>query len=156
MDIGSRLINLLSQQQLLYRQLNDLAQKQTNLVDGGDPEMLLRILGGRQRLIDRLAALDRELTPIRADWQRVADSLPPAQRQQAQDLVASVQEILSEILARDKRDTQALRDQQQKVATQIRSTAAGKRINQAYGQNHASAQSRYFDSRTADPHTTTP
>jgi hypothetical protein len=148
MDIGSRMINLLSQQQLLYRQLNELAQKQSDLVDGGDPEALLRILAGRQRLIDRLAALDRELRPIRADWQGVAESLPPVQRQQAQELVAGVQKILSEILDRDKRDTQALRDQQVKVAGQIRSTAAGKKMNQAYGARTAEPNSSYFDTQT--------
>ena len=79
-DIGGKLIELLTQQSLLYRQLQELAQKQTDLVNGSDPEMLLKILAARQRLIDRLAAVDRQLQPIRDDWTTVSQSLNPSQR----------------------------------------------------------------------------
>lgn len=98
MDIGSHLIHLLTQQRLLYRQLRELAQKQSGLVDGSNPEMLLRVLATRQRIIDRLRGLDRELKPIRDEWQQIAQSLPAPQRQKAQKLVEEVQEILSEII----------------------------------------------------------
>ena len=60
MDVGTKLIQLLSQQRLLYRQLKDLANKQSSLVDGRDPEMLLRVLASRQRLIDKLSVIDKE------------------------------------------------------------------------------------------------
>ena len=145
MDVGSKLIHMLSQQQLLYRQLRDLAAKQSTLVEGGDPEMILRILAGRQRLIDRLTALNRELEPIRTDWQNVMDSLPTSQRQEAQSLVASVQEILGEILASDERDTKTLQSQQQKIAGEIKGASVGKRVNRAYVQNVGGSQRRLFD-----------
>jgi hypothetical protein len=144
-DVGSRLIHLLTQQRLLYRQLQQLAAKQSELVDGNDPEMLLRLLGGRQRLIDRLAGIDRELEPIRRDWQEVAQALPAAQRDEALGLVASVQEILGEILARDERDTRTLQGQQQRVAGEIRGATTGKRMNQAYAQSAGTGQSRFLD-----------
>ena len=145
MDVGSKLIHLLSQQQLLYRQLRDLATKQSTLVEGGDPEMILRILAGRQRLIDRLTALNRELEPIRQDWQNVTESLPASQREEAQSLVESVQEILGEILASDERDTKTLYGQQQKIAGEIKEASVGKRVNRAYVQNGGAGQSRLFD-----------
>lgn len=145
MDVGNNLIQLLTQQRLLCRQLQSLAQKQSSLVDGSDPEMLLRVLAGRQRIIDRLTALDKELKPIRREWQQVALSLPAAQRAQAQQLVAQVQEILGEIITRDEKDSQSLSSQQQKAANEIKSTTVGKRMNQAYRQNYGAAQNRYFD-----------
>ena len=83
-DVGAHLIHLLTQQRLLYRQLRELAQKQSSLVDGSNPEMLLRVLAGRQRIIDRLGAMDRELRSIREQWQQIAKTLPESQRQQAQ------------------------------------------------------------------------
>lgn len=145
-DIGNKLIQLLTQQKFLYRQLKELTQKQTSLVDGHDPEMLLKILAGRQRLIDRLSLIDRELRPIRVDWQRVAASLPVSQREEAKSLIDSMQEILGEIIARDEVDTKTLHSQQQKVTTEIRSTTTGKRVNQAYSQvSGGSAGSQYFD-----------
>lgn len=147
MDVGSKLIHLLTQQQLLYRQLQQLAQKQSDLVDGSDPEMLLRVLAGRQRLINRLTAIDRELQPIRKDWQQVAQTLPVEQRQQAQELVAGVQKILAEILARDEQDTRRMSYHQQHVATEIRSATAGKKMHQAYTQTAPATGSRFFDTQ---------
>lgn len=132
MEVGSRLINLLNQQRLLYRQLQELAQKQSGLVNGSDPEMLLRVLAGRQRLIDRLTALDKELEPIRRDWQEIAQMIPPQQRQEAQSLVESVQEILGEIIARDETDSQTLGRQRERVAGEIRTATAGRRVNNLY------------------------
>lgn len=147
-DVGSKLIHLLNQQRLLYCQLKELAQKQSSLVDGHDPEMLLRILAGRQRLIDRLAMIDRELAPIRSDWQRIAESLPVGQRKEAQELVAGVQAILGEILASDQQDAQAMSQQQQRVADELQTTVRGKRVNQAYAQAGAGGQSRYLDTQS--------
>ena len=146
--LGSKLIQLLSQQQLLYRKLKELAQKQSTLVDGDDPEMLLRVLSGRQRLIDRLAIIDCDLKPIRSDWKRVSGSLPFEQKEQAQELIDNVQQILGEILAQDEKDSKTLYKHQQKVAKEIRTTAAGKQMNQAYGQNSNSVQRRIFDIRS--------
>ncbi len=145
-DVGSKLIHLLSQQRLLYRQLRELAQKQSSLVTGENPEMLLRVLAGRQRIIDRLSSIDKELRPIRDEWQKIAMNLPQTQRAEAQRLVAEVQEILGEIIARDEKDSQAMSDNQQQVASEIKATSSGKRVNQAYTQKPSQAvQSRFFD-----------
>ena len=144
-DGGVHLIDWLTQQRLLYRQLRELAQKQSSLVDGSNPEMLLRVLAGRQRIIDRLGAIDRELKPIREQWQHIAKTLPALQRQEAQQLIEEVQEILGEILARDEKDSHVLSSRQQQVASEIRTTTTGKRMHQAYGQNKASGQSKYLD-----------
>lgn len=144
-DVGGKLIHLLSQQRMLYRQLKELTQKQSSLVDGNDPETLLRVLAGRQRLINKLSSIDRELEPIRSDWQRIAGSLPPEQREQAQELVAQVQEILGEILASDAKDSKALQDHQQKVRREIQGATKGKQMNRAYAQSGAQDESRYLD-----------
>ena len=149
MEVGSRLIHLLTQQQLLYRQLQELARKQSDLVDGKDPETLLRVLAGRQRLIDRLSAIDRELRPIRRDWQEIARSLPADQRERAQELVSSVQEILAEILARDARDTQKLSNQHEEVGGALRVATAGKRVHHAYARaGTAEENHRYLDTQS--------
>ena len=145
MDIGSHLIHLLTQQRLLYRQLQELAQKQSSLVDGGNPEMLLRVLAARQRIIDRLGSIDRQLKPIRQQWQQIAGSLPAPQRQKTQKLVAEVQQILGAIIARDEKDTQILSHQQQQVAEKIQRRAAGKRMEQAYLQNNEQSRKSYLD-----------
>ena len=119
------------------------------MVDGKNPEMLLRVLADRQRLVDRLTKVDRELEPIRNDWREISQSLPPVQRQQVQHLISNTQEILAAILAQDERDTKTLGQQQQVVAREIRGASSGKRINQAYSQDRTTGgQSRYLDTHT--------
>ena len=144
-DVGGKLIHLLTQQRLLYRQLKELAQKQSSLVDGNDPETLLRVLAARQRLINKLSSIDRELQPIRSDWQRIAGALPGEQREQAQELVAQVQEILGEILASDAKDSEALQGHQAKVRREIQGATKGKQMNRAYAQSGVVSESRYLD-----------
>ena len=144
-DVGGKLIHLLTQQRLLYRQLKELAQKQSSLVDGNDPETLLRVLASRQRLIDKLSSIDRELRPIRANWQEIAGALPPEQREQALELVDQVQAILGEILASDAKDGEVLQGHQQKVRRQIQGAMKGKQMNRAYAQSGVVNESRYLD-----------
>lgn len=148
LDVGDRLIQLLTQQRLLYRQLQDLARKQHLLVDGKDPEGLLRLLAGRQRLIDRLSAIDRQLEPIRQDWQQVAATLPAQQREEALALVAQVKEILGDIVHRDQEDSGALAHARDDVGHELRLASKGKRVNRAY-QQYGNAPRRLFDSRGA-------
>ena len=151
MDVGSRLIHLLSQQQLFYRQLRDLAHKQTDLVANGDGETLLHVLSGRQRLIDRLTEIGRELEPLRADWERIAELLPESQRKQAQDMIKDVREILGQIIECDARDTEALYQQKERIADDIRSASVGKRMNQAYNayqRNDPNNQSCFLDTQS--------
>ena len=144
-NIGSDLIKHLTQQRMLYLQLKELAQKQHSLVDGSNPEMLLKVLAGRQRLIDRLTTINRQLKPIRDEWQKVAQKMPQTQRQQAQELVKSVQDILGDIIEGDAQDTKSLQQQKHEIGNEIRSTTVGKHMHQAYAQNAARPQSRFFD-----------
>jgi len=145
LDIGVRLIELLTQQSVLYRQLRELSQKQTSLVDGSDPEALLKILAGRQRLIDKLKVITGELAPIRSDWQRISSGLAPAQKQEVGRLVLEVQNTLQDILSRDEKDSQKLSDSKGQVFKEIQGVSAGKILNRKYGQPSGSGQSRYLD-----------
>ena len=145
---GDKLIELLTRQYFLYGQLRELAQKQRHLVDGRDPEMLLKILAARQRLIDQLMGVGKELAPIRAEWPKVATSLTPDERRETQRLIDSVREILSEIISHDEKDYKTLDTQKQKVAGEIRGTTAGQRMNQAYAQMAGPKQNRFIDTRS--------
>jgi len=148
MNVGKKMIQLLTQQQLLYRQLQELAGKQSAFVNSGNPEALLQVLASRQRLIDRLTNIDRELTPIRSDWKKISLLLPSQLRRQAQQLIVAVQEILGDIINRDKKDSEILSHQQKEVAANIRRTRKGKQMNQAYSQTASVGQSHYLDTRS--------
>jgi len=143
-----KLIELLSQQRCLYGQLQELARKQTELVDGRDPEMLLKVLGARQRLIDQLTTIDRELAPVRAAWSEISGELSQGQQLEVQHLIDDVQKILGEILSHDEKDCERLSHQKQEVAGEIRGAMAGKRVHQAYAPAVSVGQSRYLDTQS--------
>jgi hypothetical protein len=145
---ADRMIDLLTQQELLYRQLHQMSQRQTELVDGSRPELVLKVLAGRQRLIERLTELNGQLEPLRSEWTRIAQTLTEPQRQETQRLVTSVRQILSQIIERDEKDSQTLYQQKQVVASDIRTAAQGKRMNQAYAKRAQSAQSRILDTQS--------
>ena len=145
---SNMLIELLTRQYFLYGQLRELAQRQSLVVDGNDPEMLLKILAARQRLIDQLMGVGRELAPIRAEWPKVAKSLTTEERRETQRLIDSVREILGEIISHDEDDYKVLNTQKKKVADEIRGTTAGQRMNQAYAQAAGPDQSRFVDTRS--------
>lgn len=145
LNSASELIDLLNKQRFLYRQLHQLAQKQTSLVDGNDPEMLLKVLASRQRLIDKLTKIDKRLEPVRARWGQFTQSFTRDEKQQVNHLVENVQQILGEILSRDQKDSEKLHNSQQEVVGQMRSVSTGKRVNQLYSQTDTTNQSRYLD-----------
>ncbi|MBN1766784.1 MAG: hypothetical protein JW860_16135 [Sedimentisphaerales bacterium] len=144
-EIGNTLNELLSQEGVLYKQLHELAQRQGELVDGHDPELLLKVLAARQRLIDRISTIDRQIQPIREDWQKIAPELSEGQRLETQRLVDNVRRILGDILACDEKDFNALKTQKENVAEKIRTTSSGKKVNKAYAGVNNLAQSKYID-----------
>jgi hypothetical protein len=147
-DEAARMIGLLTQQELLYRQLHQMAHRQTELVDGSRPELLLKVLAGRQRLIDRLTELNQQLEPLRARWTQIAGVLTEPQRQETQRLVGSVRQILSQILDRDEKDSQTLSRQKEGIAGEIRTASQGRRMNQAYAQQARPVQNRFLDTQS--------
>lgn len=145
-QVGEQLVALLREQRRLYRQLQELAAQQSSLVDGRDPETLLRVLASRQRLIVKLTQTNQQLEPLRQSWDQIAGSLSAEHRQEVQQLIAQVQDMLAAILSQDERDAQSLMSQRSQVAGEIRNTQKGKKMNQAYGRPAGTQASRYFDS----------
>ena len=145
-DASEELVQLLSEQKNLYQQLHNLACQQTVLVDGKDPEMLLKVLAARQRLINRLTVIDQKLKPMRQNWDEIFRSLREEEQQQVQQLVDSVKQILGDILQRDQRDTEKLNACKAEVAGEIKNVNTGRRMNNLYTQNDQHVnRSRYFD-----------
>ncbi|MBI9017091.1 MAG: hypothetical protein JEZ07_07520 [Phycisphaerae bacterium] len=145
-EAAEEIILLLTQQDDLYRQLHELACQQTVLVDGKNPEMLLKVLASRQRLINKLTAIDQKLKPIRNNWDELFLSLNPQQKRQVQQLVDSVKQTLGDIIQRDKCDTEKLHACKDQVASQIRNVNTGRQMNNIYAQGSTNVtRSRYLD-----------
>jgi len=97
-DIGAELLFLLRQQRYLYHQLKILTDRQQQLVGTNSPELLLGLISGRRKLVEKLRELEDKLRPIKANWQKLSGRIGPEHKVQAYKTANQVQEIIGEIL----------------------------------------------------------
>jgi hypothetical protein len=98
-NIGVELLFLLRQQYYLYHQLKILTDRQQQLTGTNSPELLLEVITGRRKLIEKLRELDCKLRPIKANWQKLSCQIGHEYKIQAEKIVNQVQEIIGEIIA---------------------------------------------------------
>src|SRR3954469_11887480 len=96
-SVVSTVVRALSGQKALYLQIFALAQQQSAYVASGESEALMTVLAARNRLIEQVTPLDRELQPYKGRWQEVLDGLPTADRKVVGGLLQEVQKLLSDI-----------------------------------------------------------
>ena len=123
----------LSRQKAIYVQILALAKQQGGHVAAGESEALMTVLAARNRLIQEVAPLDRELQPYKVRWQQVLDGLPTADRRVVGELLQEVQRLLGEILAQDERDKESLMRQKSAVGVELNRSVSGAALNRAYG-----------------------
>jgi len=98
-NAGMELLFLLRQQRYLYHQLKILTDRQQQLAGTSSPELLLEVITGRRKLVEKLWELDNKLRPIRANWQKLSCQIGGEYKTQAEKIVNQVHEIIGEILA---------------------------------------------------------
>ncbi len=145
---ADQLLALLDEQAGLYEQLETLGQRQSAVVDRGDTEALLEILGQRQRMIDQLVGLNGKLDPYKRRWSELWPQLEPDQQAHVRRKVDRVQDMLDQLLQRDERDRAALAGQQQQIKRQLDQVNRGSQVNRAYGAPAGGGSSPRFTDRT--------
>lgn len=129
---AGELIALLSEQCSLYAQLGDLALGQRTLITGDRPELLLGVLGERQRLIDRLEALGGRLRPYLSEWRAVRAGLSAADARRVDQLVAEVNARLKSIIDKDAADAELLAARKSETARRVQSSRTVRQAGAAY------------------------
>ncbi len=130
---AKKLIELLDEQRGIYRQLCDLSQQQSEMIEAGQAEPLLALLGRRQGLIDELAQLNGSLEPYKNQWPRLWHELEDEARGQIEQLIGDVQVLLDRIVEQDERDRLALSGERDRLADELQHVRRGSAVNQAYG-----------------------
>lgn len=133
------LIKLLKRQRDLYQRLQELSERQRNLISGDRPELLLNILRDRQTLVTALAKVNEQLSPYRRDWQRVYQTLPEVTRHSVSGLLDEINRMLQCILEADQEDQALLSARKQAVARSLNNVSGGRVANAAYARHRGSA-----------------
>jgi len=98
-DAGAEVLFLLRQQRYLYHQLKMLTDRQRQLAGTSSPELLLEVVSGRRKLVEKLRQLDDKLRPVKANWQKLSRQIEPEHKAQVHKIANQVKEIIQEISA---------------------------------------------------------
>lgn len=115
-----------------YRRLAKLAERQRELIQLGQTEQLLQLLGLRQAELDQLSAHERTLAPAKKQWKVYLASLAQPLRQRAESMMTETRTLLEQITAADKNDVLTLQQQKLNLGKQITQTNANRTVNRAY------------------------
>ena len=98
-NLGLELLFLLRQQRYLYHQLKMLTDRAHQIAGTNSPELLLEVIFGRRKLVEKLRESNDKLRSIRANWPKLSGQIEPEHKVQAQKVANQVQQIIEEILA---------------------------------------------------------
>ncbi len=136
-DTGQGVIGLLRRQRDLYRQLRSLAERQRGLVARNDAADLLSVLGDRQKVVQALAHLGRDLAPHREDWDQTREELGAEDREEADRILVEVRTILEEVISADERDARMLSARRTQNARALHGVHGDRRAVTAYAAGSA-------------------
>lgn len=127
-----RLRAVLTEQHDLVSQLATLVEKQESLISEGKTEPLLALLSDRQRIVDRIAERQEELSELTRNLEARLEHLPPDERQQFRSLIDGITEHLGHIMARDEQDRSTLQSRRDKTHSELQSISSVKQARNAY------------------------
>lgn len=128
----SAVLAALSEQVACYRLLARLAERQHEHVLNDHTEGLLEVLKEREAVLDRAAALERTVGPVKREWVSVSGRLPAETRRAFEALLAETRSLLAEITAGDERDALAMQQRKLRIGEELRATAAAKKVHRSY------------------------
>lgn len=126
------MVELLKQQNALYRRLRMLAERQRTLVAQDDVQPLLSLLAERQQVVDGLVKANQELAPFRTDWSDRYQRLDEPTRRQVAELLEEANASLGTILQSDQQDSATLSAKRMDVADRLAAAETGSRASAAY------------------------
>lgn len=131
---GPRLVRLLDRQVALYTDLSDLANTQSELIASGDATAVIGVLAKRQVIIDQIAEVNTEMTPMQTYWQERSDELADVDRESVRERTACLARLVGEIQARDDADRKSLEKQRDRVRRELDDTNRGQSAMAAYAE----------------------
>ncbi len=140
-----RLASILDEQRRVCVDLEQLSCQQGEQIRTGDTGALMRVLGERQELINRLSHLNAELEPYRREWDWCMGRLSGEERQSMERAARELRVLVDRIWARDEEDRLALERQRSAVSSELTSLSRGRVAMSAYGIRPAGTDPMYQD-----------
>lgn len=128
-----RLVRVLDRQVELYGELEKLSSRQSDLVQGDEPDALLDLLARRQVIVEQVTHLNQQLEPFTRQWETLVERLSSAQRDTIAQRTTRLDELIGAITARDEADRRILEARRKSVAGEINGLSNKRAAVAAYG-----------------------
>jgi hypothetical protein len=145
MSATSDFLTIFADRKQCFADLLDLSRRQLGLVETDDYAQLLGLLGGKQQIIGRLEALGRIRPALWDDWRAERERIAPSARKACEETLAQTEALLARLLEHERVSTEALARRRDQTGRELRTLAAGSRVNQAYRDSLAPVTHRHLD-----------
>jgi len=127
-----RLAGLIDEQHAQCVELETLSRAQSAMVESGDTDGVLDMLGRRQTIIDRIARLSDQLSPLRSGREELLSGLPTADRDRLRASVEEIARLVERVRERDDQDRQAMERRRAGIAGELSGLARSRGAVAAY------------------------
>jgi len=127
-----RLAALITTKQQVLEILVQLSRRQLALIGAGEMTTLLKLLAGKQTVMNQLQTLERELTPFRDEDPERRVWASPQERTACQVRAEQCNALLAEAMDLEKRSEAAMVERRQAAATALAAVQAGASARAAY------------------------
>jgi flagellar biosynthesis/type III secretory pathway chaperone len=127
-----QLATLVARKANLLTLLKQFTEKQLGVIAGEDTALLLKLLAGKQSLVDQLQAVERELAPFREQDPETRVWRSAEHRRACQHLAAACETLIHEILELDRRGEGELIRRRDAAAEQLQGLQTTAHAHRAY------------------------
>ena len=116
----------LTQQLEYYRLVASLSDDERAAIAASDEMQLLKALNRKQKYLDKLEAIRKELNPLRLEWEKVRDGIDPSVKTEFRKLTDETEQLLKTIIETEQRNMSAARakkDDASKKVSELKYTA---------------------------------
>ncbi len=128
-----------------FAELLELSKRQLGLVETDEYTRLLGLLGGKQQILGRLESIGKAQPRLWDDWRIERERLAPQTRQMCEQILTETEGLLAQLLEHERVGTESLARRRDQTAHELRTVAAGSRVNQAYRDSLAPVTHRHLD-----------
>lgn len=144
-----RLLSALDSQVRLLLELESGRDAQRAAIEDDDPASMLTMLDQRQKLIDSLTHLDRDIAALRTQVESQGHAITQNQRDEITRRAGNVAQSIRRVLIADAEDGEALERRRTRISKELDNLSDSRRAAAAYGSGGSSRSpgARFQDRR---------
>lgn len=128
-----------------WRSLLEFSRQQHSLIDEDSYPQLLQLLSRKQRILSCLDDLKRQHPEMREAWKQQRDLLPPALRDECEELLRETEAIVEALMEQEDTAASQLTYRHDATRRQLQALTAGSEVHAAYRDGLAPVTHRRLD-----------